>query len=74
MTMREVDWRIRSILDRRNMSMKYEAALHGKEIKAPQHTKKKEKVEVKLDEKQLKALEKAQKEAQERLRKRHGRR
>lgn len=36
-TMREIDWRIRYILERKNLSMKFDAQLHGMEIKIPKH-------------------------------------
>jgi len=44
--MKEVDWRIKSILDRRNMRMELEASLHGKTIKSKRLT---EVVPMKID-------------------------
>lgn len=34
-TMKEIDWRVRSILERKNLSMKFDAQIHGMEIKVP---------------------------------------
>ena len=68
---------MKAILDRRNLEMKFNASLHGHEVKAPRHntdSKRKKNEKAKLSSKQLKAMENAQKDAQERIKARYGRR
>jgi len=53
--MREVDWRLKSILDRKNQHMEYIAAVHDKNIKKQRHNKE----TVKISEEQEKNIMKA---------------
>lgn len=68
--MREIDWRIKSIIARRNLDMKFEAQLHGAEIKIPKPESNSKPIEMTKDEEQ--AMEQAFADAK--LRKSNGRR
>ena len=70
--MKEVDWRLKSIMDRRNLDMRFQASIHGVEVKTPRFET--ENAEpIKIDDKQEEALKRAQQEAESRMRKRYGR-
>lgn len=69
--MREIDWRLRAILDRKNLEKSFEALVHDKEMKVK--SLKREKIEpVKLTEAQERAMELAIEQAKERKAKQYG--
>ena len=52
--------------------MKFDASLHGAEIRAPRHGVENTKQKLKLSKDQLKAVDDAQKDAQKRIKARYG--
>ena len=56
LTMRKVEWRVRKIIERKNLNMKFEALLHDKEVK---ETERKEVVQEELDEDKKELLDAA---------------
>lgn len=71
MTMREVDWRIRSIVDRSNLERVFTAQLHGCEVDAPK-VKKETKKMTEINNNQEKAMEAAIKQAKIRKARQYG--
>lgn len=72
--MREIDWRLRAIADRKNLERSFQGSLHGREMTTPRFdTNSNNEVKVKVTEKQLSAIEKAQEEAEKRIKARNGR-
>lgn len=56
--MREVDWRLRAILNRNNLEKAFDAQVHDKELKLPR-VKKEKNVEIKVTKEQEDAMAKA---------------
>lgn len=73
MTMREVDWRIKAIINRTNLSNKFEALLHDKEMKIPDVKKKKEEP-IQVSKEQENAMAKAIEAAKQRKAREYGKR
>lgn len=59
--MREIDWRIKAIIDRKNLDATFEAKIHGMELKMPKVSEEVE--EIKVSDKQQKAMDEAIKQA-----------
>jgi len=68
--MKEIDWRIRKIINRENMEKKFNAKLHGMDLKIPKIEKEKE---IELSPKQENALSEAIERAKLRKAKQYGR-
>jgi len=71
--MREVDWRITSIIDRKNLDRTFNAQLHGCEINAPRVKERSGKV-AKLSDEEEEAMSAAIEQAMLRKAKQHVRR
>lgn len=70
MTMREVDWRLKKMAKRKNLQYKFEASLHGLELKIPETEIENKKIKV-TPEQEI-SIQKAQQKSLERKRLKYG--
>lgn len=73
LTMKEVDWRVKNIIDRKNLDATFEAKIHGVEIKAPKTSSDANDEEMKVTPEQQQAMDEAIEAAIARNSKRYGR-